>query len=517
MRRTALGILTLLTLLAPTRVAAQDNGDGTYTNPPLHADYPDPDVIRVGDDFYFASTTFVNSPGLVLLHSKDLVNWETVGYVIDRLDGDRKYDMDGGTAYRGGVFAPSLRYHKGTFYVAVTPNGKSTRMYYSDDIRGPWKRHVLDDSAFDPGLFFDDDGTPYIFTSGGWDGQVTLKTLSPELDKVVASKKIFYVKGIEGSKALKINGWYYLFNALPARMALMCSRAKQLDGPWETIRVLDDAHGGHQGALVDLPDGGWYGFVMRDSGPIGRVTNICPVAWKDNWPVWGDPDNPGRVPEKARKPIAGQTAIVRPVSTDFDGPNLPLDWQWNHNPDDARWSLTDRPGYLRLKPTVAPDFWHARNSLTHKGWGPTSCAVAKLDIAHLQPGDVAGLGMLGKSLVTLAVQRSADGQAKLVFSAGVEHDSDVAPKASADVGKAEVIHLALRMDFDRGKGRCGYSLDGKDFTAIGDEFPLLFDWRTGTFQGEQYAAFCYNPKPSDGFVDVDSVHFEKVQLAASAP
>ena len=257
---------------------------------------------------------------------------------------------------------------------------------------------------------------------------------------------------------------------------------------------------------------------MRDSGPIGRVTNICPVAWKDNWPVWGDPDNPGRVPATAKKPIAGQPAIARPASTDFDGPHLPLDWQWNHNPDDTRWSLTDRPGYLRLKPTVAPDFWRARNSLTHKGWGPTSCAVAKLDVAHLQPGDVAGLGMLGKSLATLAVQRSADGKAKLVFSTGVEHDGAVAPKASADVGKAEVVHLALRMDFTRGKGRCGYSLDGKDFTAIGDEFPLLFDWRTGTFQGEQYAVFCYNPKPSDGCVDVDSVHFiEKVKLAAAAP
>ena len=110
-----------------------------YTNPPLYADYPDPDIIRVGEDFYFASTTFANSPGLVLLHSKDLVNWETVGYVIDRLDGDPKYDLAGGTAYRNGVFAPSLRYHKGAFYVAVTPNGKPTRIYYSKDIRSPWK------------------------------------------------------------------------------------------------------------------------------------------------------------------------------------------------------------------------------------------------------------------------------------------------------------------------------------------------------------------------------------------
>ncbi len=349
MRRMALAALTLLALLAPTRVAAQDNGDGTYTNPPLHADYPDPDVIRVGDDFYFASTTFVNSPGLVLLHSKDLVNWETVGYVIDRLDGDRKYDMEGGTAYRGGVFAPSLRYHKGTFYVAVTPNGKPTRIYYAADVRGPWKHHVLGESAFDPGLFFDDD-TPYIFTSGGWDGHVTLKTLSPELDKVVASKKLFYVKGIEGSKALKIKGLYYLFNSLPGRMALMCSRANQLDGPWETIRVLDDAHGGHQGAIVDLPDGNWYGFVMRDSGPIGRVTNICPITWKDEWPVWGEPDNPGRVPATAKKPITGQSAIARPISTDFDGPKLPLDWRWNHNPDDTR-LVPDRPARLPGKPS----------------------------------------------------------------------------------------------------------------------------------------------------------------------
>ena len=263
---------------------------------------------------------------------------------------------------------------------------------------------------------------------------------------------------------------------------------------------------------------------MRDSGPIGRVTNICPITWKDDWPLWGEPDNLGRVPARARKPITGHPAIARPISTDFDGLRLPLDWQWNHNPDDTRWSLSERPGFLRLRPTAAPDFWHARNSLTHKGWGPASCAVARLDIAHLEPGDVAGLGMLGKSLVTLAVRRSAEGQAALIFSSGVEHGAEIAPKASAEIGKAEVVHLALRMDFTRGKGRCGYSLDGKAFTAIGDEFPLLFDWRTGTFQGEQYAVFCYSPNPGAGYLDIDSIRFEKPQLkeptsppAASGP
>src|SRR5262249_25261339 len=148
----------------------------------------------------------------------------------------------------------------------------------------------------------------------------------------------------------------------------------------------------------------------------------------------------------------------------------------------------------------------ARNSITHKGWGPTSCAVATLDISHVQPGDVAGLGMIGKSLVTLAVDRAADGETRLILGTGIEHDAPITPKSSADIGKTNMIHLALQMDFRTNKGKCAYSLDGNQFTPIGDEFPLMFDWRTGTFQGEQYALFCYNPSPSPGFLDVDGVH-----------
>ena len=199
--------------------------------------------------------------------------------------------------------AHSLHHHKRTFYVAVTPNAKPTRIYYTRDIRGPWKHRVLSDSAVDSGLFFDDDGTPYLFTSGGWDGHVSLETLGPDLDPGVATRQLVYARGIEGSNALKINGWYDLFNALPVRLALMCSRAHRLDGPWETIQVLDDRMGGHQWAIVDLPDGRWYGFVMRDSGPIGRVTIICPITWQDVWPPvrragsarWRDVPSAGRI------------------------------------------------------------------------------------------------------------------------------------------------------------------------------------------------------------------------------
>jgi beta-xylosidase len=195
---------------------------------------------------------------------------------------------------------------------------------------------------------------------------------------------------------------------------------------------------------------------------------------------------------------------------------LPPDWRWNHNPDDSRWSLTERPGYMRLTPTVAPDFWNARNSLTYKGWGPKSCAVATLDISHVDPGDHVGIGMLGKSLVTLAVERTTVGQVKLTLSTGVQSGVAVTSKASADIGMADVLQLALAMDYTNATGRCGYSLDGKSWTAIGEEFPLMWDWRTGTFQGQQYAVFCYNPQSSNGYVDVDSIRFVKEPLTFAA-
>ena len=259
----------------------------------------------------------------------------------------------------------------------------------------------------------------------------------------------------------------------------MCSRARRLDGPWETIRVLDDAHGGHQGAIVDLPDGNWYGFVMRDGGPIGHHDQHLPDSLEGRLARVGRAGQPrpraGDGQEADRGPVRNRAARLDRLRRAAPAARLAVEPQPGQHalvPDrPARQPAPQgdgRAGLLRTR----------RNSLTHKGWGPTSYTVAPGWTSRtFQPGDAAGLGMLGKSLVTLAVQRSADGQAKLISSTSVEHDGEVAPKTSADIGKAEVIHLALQMDFTRGKGRCGYSPDGKDFTAIGDEFPLMFDWQ----------------------------------------
>ena len=379
----ALGLGLVAMFSASARQA--DNGDGTYTNPPLYADYPDPDIIRVGEDFYFATTTFANSPGLTILHSQDLVNWEIVSHVIPRLEGRPQYDLKDGGAYRGGIFAPSLRFCHGTFYVVTTPVNQPTRIYQAKNIRGPWQCHELDRAAFDPGLFIEADGTGYIATSGGWDGHVTLLKLNADFSRVVESQGIFYYPGVEGSKVVKRGEWYYIFNALPAKLALTCSRAKKLSGPYETIVMLDDHTGGHQGAIVDLADGSWFGFVMRDSGAIGRMTNVSPIFWRDDWPVWGTPDSPGRVPAIARKPILGKPMLSPATSDDFEMPTLGLQWQWNHNPDDTRWSLTERPGWLRLKPTVADSFWLAHNTLTQKAQGPWSEGQVKFNLNQLRP------------------------------------------------------------------------------------------------------------------------------------
>jgi len=487
-----------------------DNGDGTFNNPPLYADYPDPDIIRVGNDFFFATTTFANSPGLTILHSQDLVNWGIVSHVMPRLEGREQYNLRNGNAYRAGVFAPSLRHHNGTFYVVVTPVGQRTRVYYSKDIREPWKFNELNRVAFDPGFFIEADGTGYIATSGAWDGTVTLLKLNADFSQVIEERKIHYNKGAEGSKVVKRGDWYYIFNAIPSRLGLTCSRAKSIFGPYETINQIDDRTGGHQGAIVDLPDGSWYGFVMRDCGAVGRMTYISPIFWKDDWPVWGTPEEPGKVPAVARKPIQGKPICQPATSDDFSSATLGLQWQWNHNPDDSRWSLTERPGFLRLRPTKAANFWTARNTLTQKGQGPCSRGEVHLDLSHLKPGDICGFGTLGKVNGHIAVNCGNDGKNSLSMNVTVDGGKSDARVVAEPIQAADVF-LRTDMDFKRNKGTCSFSLDGQAWTPLGGEFDLAFDWRAGTFQGEQFAIFCFNPNPGDGFVEVGQFRCSRIR------
>lgn len=513
------GLAVAATTPTPAQVWRADQGDGSFRNPILFADYPDPDIIRVGEDFFFVSTTFANVPGVTILQSKDLVNWRIVEHVVSRLESDARYDLIGGDRYRKGYYAASLRYHGGRFYLAVTPVGEKTRLYRASDIKGLWTYSQLDREAFDPALFFDDDGKGYIATSAGTDGTLTLLSLNADYSAVTGAREVYYNKGAEGSKIIRRGDYYYLFNAIPSKLALTVSRARSLSGPWETRPQIDDKSGGHQGAIVDLPDGGWAGFVMVDAGPIGRMTNISPIFWQDDWPVWGTPQAPGRVPERAAKPVQGHPFVEPPTSDDFSAPTLGLQWQWNHNPDDSRWSLTKRPGFLRLDATRADTIWDARNTLTQKAQGPGGRAVVKVDARGIRPGDICGFGTFGKISAQLAIVGGPDGGRSLRMQ--VTDATRDGPRTQVRVPSipltVDQLYLRTDTDFVTNVGTLAYSLNGREWTEAGGDFPLIYDWRTGTFQGQQFALSCYNAAPNGGHMDIDNFTLSALPVSKTEP
>ena len=487
------------------------NTGPSYVNPPIYADYPDPDIIRVSNDFYFSTTTFIDVPGLTILHSQDLVHWEIVTHLVPQLTGSPNYNITNGVQdYRNGVFASSLRYYNGTFYCAETPNGQNTIIYYSTNIAGPWQSNQLNYGAFDPGLYIEN-GTGYIATAGGWQSNTTFLTLNSSFSEVVASTTITNGLGLEGSHVVKVGGYYYVFNAQPGTGSLYVSRATNLFGPYTFMYSLNNNTGGHQGAIVDMPDGSYYGFVMQDCGAIGRMTYISPIFWSNGWPVWGTSNAPGQVPATAPIPIAGKPAYTIPTSDDFSSPTLGLQWQWNHNPDNTRWSLTARPGFLRLHPTGATNFWYARNTLIQKGRGPWSGAEVKFDLSHLQPGDICGFGTLGKTNGNIAVTCASPGSFTLSMNIIVPMDGTDTNLSTITVATAPftgtTIHLRTGLDFIQNLGALLYSADDMTWTQLGGQFNLAYDWATGTFQGEQFAIFCYNPQPGTGYLDVDWFRF----------
>jgi len=484
-----------------------------YINPPIHADYPDPDIIRVGNDFYFTTTTFIDVPGLTVLHSQDLVHWEIVTHLIPQLTGSPNYNITNGVQnYGNGVFASSIRYYNGTFYVVDQPNGQpNATIFYSTNIYGPWQSNVLNMGAFDPGLFIETNGAGYIVTAGGWQSNTTILTLNSTFSSVVASTSFANSLGLEGSHVVKVGSYYYIFNSQPATGNFYVSRATSIFGPYTFMYSMNNNAGGHQGAIVDMPDGSYYGFVMKDSGTIGRVTYISPIFWTNGWPVFGTANAPGEVPATAPMPVVGAPTYSIPASDDFSSPTLGLQWQFNHNPDNTRWSLTARPGFLRLYPTGATNFWYARNTLIQKGQGPSSAAEVKMDLSHLQPGDNCGLGALGKTSGTISVTCNSPGNYTLSQNVIVSLDSTKNNLSTTTVATAPytntTIFLRLGMDFIQSKAAVLYSADGRNWTQLGNQFNIAYDWLTGTFQGEQFALFCYNPQPGTGYLDVDWFRF----------
>lgn len=481
-------------------------------NPIIHADVPDIAIIRVNDTYYMSSTTMHMSPGLPIMKSKDLVNWELVSYAYDVLeDNDALSLRDGKNSYGRGSWASSLRFHKGTYYASTfsASTGK-THVFTTRDIEdGPWKESAFRPSLHDHSLFFDDDGKVYMLHGGG---DLRLTELAADVsglkaggfDEVIIQDATGVAgpnRGLkaEGSQLFKVNGKYYLFNITWPRggmRTVLIHRADKITGPWEGRIALQDK-GVAQGGLIDTPDGKWYAYLFQDHGAVGRIPYLVPVKWEDGWPVLGVA---GKVPETLEIPAGkgGLSGIV--ASDEFNGGKLPLAWQWNHNPDHKLWSLSKRPGALRLTTgEVVGEVLAAKNTLTQRTFGPESSATTVLDVSLMKDGDCAGLLALQKKYGFVGVK--ADGKDKRIVMVSAQDDT---PKELASVPlTGKVAHLRINCDFRNraDKATFAYSLDGKEWKAIGE--PLKMAYTLPHFMGYRFGLFNYATQSAGGSADFD--------------
>ncbi len=531
-------LILMVALMVSGSVSAQtwraDNGDGTFSNPLFYDEFSDPDLIRVGEDYYLTGTTMHSMPGLPVLHSRDLVNWKFLGYAFDRLDLGPEFRLeDGKEVYGQGIWAPSFRYHNGTFYIFSNVNRRRTQMFSAKNPAGPWTRTELKRSFHDLSVLFDTDGKVYVIW--GYQG-INFAQLNDELTDIVpGSERVIIPKDAgmgEGLHFYKIDRKYYITSAwFAGRMRMPCARADKPEGPYEVNQEIsadedfglaegyrlqrgpappfnaippNPASRGrmslHQGGIVNTPNGEWWGFSMMDYNSVGRLTGLSPVTWRDGWPYFGLPGHLKRPPRTWVKPNTGHTSPPSAPyerSDDFSRAELKNVWQWNHLPDDTKWSLTVRPGYLRLHSLPASDLWRARNTLTQRAIGPVSIPTAELDTRGMKTGDVAGLALFNFPYAWIGIRRQADGVV-------VEQFDQTTGKTARVPIEGSRVWLRADCDFLTEKARFSYSADGKKFEPLGAEFTMIFQLKT--FQGIRYSLFHYHTgEGPGGYADFDKL------------
>lgn len=498
---------TLFALLIGNAITAQnvhsDNGDGTFTNPVIPADFPDPDVIRVGDTYYMISTTMWVFPGVTVLKSNDLVNWEYCSNAVPRFDFSKCYNLDGCNRYGHGQWATSMKYHNGKFVLLFITLNEGGFMCTADKAEGPWKITHLPKGFYDPGLFYDDDGKIYV--AQGY-GKISITEVNEDLVPVGKDSLVFTGNirgGLEGSHVYKINGYYYLYCTYGGGDGFQVAlRSKNIYGPYEQKVVIRDTTRGvtfgiHQGALIQTQTGEWWTMLFVDSGPFGRFPSLQPVTWVDGWPMVGVE---GKGVITYRKPNVGKVYPVKdlPTSDEFNDGKLGMQWGWNHNPDSTNWSFTKK-GSLRLTTgRVVDSFLKAPNTLTQRPFAKHDQAVpttgtVRIEAGNMKDGDIAGLAILQDPYAYIAVKQDHDSKYIVMVNNGKIIDS-VAVKKS-------VVYLRTNASNQSRKAGFEYSLDNKSFTRLGNELNMRFNLKL--FTGNKFSLFNYATKETGGYVDFD--------------
>lgn len=510
------------------KVWTSDQGDGTYKNPVVNADFPDIDLLRVGDTYYMMTTSMYHFPGATILKSYDLVNWEFCANPLQKIDDNDAYNLlNGKHHYSQGQWATSLTYHDGRFYLYFICYGRNgvdntqQILLTTDDPEGSWKMAKMPDHYYDSGWLFDDgengDGNLYVACGIGdiWVNQLDASTLAKKDSKRVLSLG----NGLEGCRMYHIGDYYYIYATYGGTEGSQTIfRSKKPMGPYEEHegRIFANQHI-HQGALVQTQTGEWWTIIFKDAGPIGRIPYLEPVKWVDGWPILGNNGIDVTKGGKAYpKPNVGKDYPVTHIDSNdpFVSPVLGKQWQWNHNWVEGAWSLTERPGYLRLyTASVTDDLNYARNSLTQRIQGynandvtssanANSFGLVKMDISGMQEGDVAGLSVFQNPYSFIAV-KVVDGK-KMLYSERCTFDSQTLVKAETKTGKeltSDIVYLKAVVNFSNNSCRYLYSLDGKTWTTWGCTMQMRYT--LDYFVGQRFYLFNYATKALGGHVDFD--------------
>lgn len=526
-----------------SEVWVSDEGNGMYRNPVLHADYSDPDVCAVGEDYFLTASSFNCTPGLPILHSKDLVNWKIVNYALKKVEPVEYYNEP---RHGKGVWAPSIRFHEGMYYIYWGDPDFGIFMVKTRDPYGEWDAPVLVKAGkgmIDPCPLWDDDGRVYL--AHAWAGSrakfnsvLTVCEMNKEGTAVISDPVLVFDGNdgvnhtIEGAKFYKRNGFYYLF--APAGGVVsgwqLVMRSKDVYGPYEARIVMaqgkTDINGPHQGGWVDTPAGESWFLHFQDKGAYGRVLHLNPMKWVNDWPVIGvdrDGDGCGDPVSRYRKPKTDKTyPIETPVESDeFDTRKLGLQWEWHANYQDV-FGFTTNMGYARIYghelSSHFKNFWEVPNLLMQKFPAEEFTATAKLKVSAKDDGQLSGLIVMGWDYSWIGVEKQGE---KFLLKQAICKDAEQGNleqvSTLAVLEPSKKFEAGLFPNFEReicirvrvGKEaycRFSYSLDGKKFTEAG----TLFKARQGKWIGAKVGMFSVTPHGKErGWVDVDWFHVEK--------
>ena len=551
MKLKSIFLLCLLPVMASaqtnyqSQVWSPDNGDGTYTNPVINADYSDPDICvgPSGKDYYMTASSFNCIPGLPILHSTDLVNWRIIGHALSELCPLEVFNKP---AHGMGVWAPCIRYHNGEFYIYWGDPDYGVFMVKTKDPAGRWDDPVLvieGKGMIDTSPLWDEDGRCYLVN--GWAGSrsnvksmLSVRELSADGSKAIGQPVIVFDGNnthhtAEGPKFYKRNGWYWIM--CPAGGVAtgwqLAMRSKSPYGPYECKKVMaqgkSSVNGPHQGGWVHTTYGEDWFLHFQDKGAYGRVVHLQPVTWKDNWPVMGKVPTKGYCGEPYltyRKPKSEQSVLVNPVESDeFNEPRLGLQWQWHANYNQLYGQPTSY-GFFRLyNNKLSENFvnlWEAPNLLLQKTPADEFVVTTKVRVAAKQEGNYGGLIMMGRDYSALVIKRVGEAfQLQQLTCIGADKNkketvevlADLQPtekdKINYDPAIYEELYLQLTVH-QGGKMTFAYSKNGKKFTAVGKEFTM----KEGKWIGAKFGFVAEQPygKGVVGFMDIDWVRISQV-------